>query len=99
MQKKDWRDELMDKFCVMFERAQGEIVNDTVERLETFVSSLIDETEKKAYEKGRNEMRRKLYEVQDEVEVKKEKLLEGIEAQLKQKSKIETLFTISWKII
>lgn len=50
-------------------------------------------------EKKRNEMRRKLYEAQDEVEVKKEKLLEGIEAQLKQRSKIETLFTISWKII
>ncbi|MEK7574100.1 MAG: hypothetical protein AAB514_01040, partial [Patescibacteria group bacterium] len=50
-------------------------------------------------EKKRNEMRRKLYEAQDEVEVKKDKLLETIEAQLKQKSKIETLFTISWKII
>ncbi|MDP2586748.1 MAG: SNF2-related protein [Candidatus Komeilibacteria bacterium] len=50
-------------------------------------------------EKKRNEMRKKLYEAQDEVEVKKEKLLEKIEAQLKQKSKIETLFTISWKII
>ena len=50
-------------------------------------------------EKKRNEMRRKLYEAQDEVEVKKEKLLETIEAQLKQKSKIETLFTISWKIV
>ncbi len=50
-------------------------------------------------EKKRNEMRRKLYEAQDEVEIKKEKLLEGIEAQLKQKSQIETLFTISWKII
>ena len=50
-------------------------------------------------EKKRNEMRRKLYEAQDEVEVKKEKLLETIEDQLKQRSKIETLFTISWKII
>lgn len=50
-------------------------------------------------EKKRNEMRRKLYEAQDEVEIKKDKLLEGIEAQLKQKSKIETLFTINWKII
>ena len=50
-------------------------------------------------EKKRNEMRRKLYEAQDEVEVKKEKLLETIEAQLKQRSKIETLFTISWKIV
>ena len=50
-------------------------------------------------EKKRNEMRRRLYEAQDEVEEKKEKLLESIEAQLDQKSKIETLFTIGWKII
>ncbi len=50
-------------------------------------------------EKKRNEMRRKLYEAQDEVETKKEKLLETVATQLKQKSKIETLFTIRWKII
>jgi hypothetical protein len=50
-------------------------------------------------EKKRNEMRKKLYDSQDEVEVKKEKLLETVEAQLKQKSKLESLFTISWKII
>ncbi|MFH1252737.1 MAG: helicase-related protein [Candidatus Uhrbacteria bacterium] len=50
-------------------------------------------------EKKRNEMRRKLYEAQDEVDVKKDSLLERVEAQLKQKSKTETLFTISWKIV
>ncbi|MEI6296493.1 MAG: SNF2-related protein [bacterium] len=50
-------------------------------------------------EKKRNEMRRKLYEAQDEVELKKEDLLKKVEAQLKQRSKLEILFTISWKII
>jgi len=50
-------------------------------------------------EKKRNEMRKKLYEAQDEVEVKKEKLLETIEAQLKQRSTLKPLFTIRWKII
>jgi len=50
-------------------------------------------------EKKRNEMRKRLYEAQDEVEVKKEKLLETIEAQLHQKSKTEPLFTIRWKIV
>ena len=50
-------------------------------------------------EKKRNEMRKKLYDAQDEVDVKKDTLLEKIEAQLKQKSKVEPLFTISWKII
>ncbi|MDO8575268.1 MAG: hypothetical protein Q7R78_01010 [bacterium] len=50
-------------------------------------------------EKKRNEMRRKLYDAQDEVEVKKEDLLKKVEAQLKQRSKLETLFTISWKVV
>jgi ERCC4-related helicase len=50
-------------------------------------------------EKKRNEMRKKLYDAQDEVDVKKDTLLEKIEAQLKQRSKIEALFTIRWKII
>jgi ERCC4-related helicase len=50
-------------------------------------------------EKKRNDMRKKLYDAQDEVDVKKDTLLEKIEAQLKQRSKIEPLFTIRWKII
>lgn len=50
-------------------------------------------------EKKRNEMRKKLFDAQDEVEAKKEKLIDNIESQLEQKSKIQTLFTIGWKII
>lgn len=50
-------------------------------------------------EKKRNEMRRRLYEAQDEVDVKKEALLENIEARLKQRSTLEPLFTVNWKII
>jgi copper chaperone CopZ len=50
-------------------------------------------------EKKRNEMRKQLYDAQDEVEAKKEQLLEQIEAQLKQRSILQTLFVISWKII
>ena len=50
-------------------------------------------------EKKRNEMRKKLYEAQDDVEVKKEKLLQTVEAQLKQRSNLKPLFTIVWKII
>jgi len=53
----------------------------------------------KDWEKKRNEMRRRLFETQDEVELKKEKLLESIEARLAQHSKLEPLFTIRWKII
>ncbi|MHB8842901.1 MAG: hypothetical protein ACYC56_14135, partial [Candidatus Aquicultor sp.] len=53
----------------------------------------------KETEKRRNEMRRKLYEAQDEVEAKKEQLLTKIEAQLNQTSSIEELFTIKWGVV
>ena len=45
--KEDWRKELMDKFCVMFERAKDETV---VERLEDFISQV----EQSAYRRGQN---------------------------------------------
>jgi len=50
-------------------------------------------------EKKRNEMRRKLYEAQDEVDEKKEKLIERVEAQLKQKTSLKELFKIRWRIV
>jgi hypothetical protein len=53
----------------------------------------------KDWEKKRNEMRRRLFETQDDVELKKEKLLESVETRLAQQSKLEPLFTIRWKII
>ena len=45
------------------------------------------------------EMRQKLYQAQDEVDVKKENLLERVEAQLKQKTTLKTLYTVRFKII
>ncbi len=53
----------------------------------------------KEREKKRNEMRRRLFVTQDEVELRKESLLETVEARLAQQSKLEPLFTIRWKII
>jgi predicted nucleic acid-binding Zn-ribbon protein len=53
----------------------------------------------KDLEKKRNDMRQKLYTAQDEVDKKKEGLLEKVEAQLKQKITLTPLFTIRFKII
>jgi len=53
----------------------------------------------KGMEKKRNEMRRRLYEAQDEVDQKKENLLTEVELQLNQRSVLKPLFTIHWKII
>ena len=53
----------------------------------------------KDWEKKRNEMRQKLYQAQDEVDVKKESLLERVEAQLNQKTTLTPLFTIRFEVI
>lgn len=53
----------------------------------------------KDLEKKRNGMRQKLFQAQDEVDVKKEGVLEKVEAQLKQKATLKPLFTIRFKVI
>jgi hypothetical protein len=52
----------------------------------------------KDMEKKRNEMRKKLYEEQDGVDVRKESLIARVEAQLKQKTTLLPLFTVRFKV-
>ena len=53
----------------------------------------------KEMEKTRNALRMSLYETQDEVDRRKERLLEEIEARLKQRLERKDLFSIRWKVI
>jgi len=53
----------------------------------------------KDMEKKRNEMRKKLYDAQDEVDNRKEALIQRVESQLKQKTSLNELFKIRWKAI
>ena len=50
-------------------------------------------------EKKRNELRQNLYQAQDEVDVRKENLINEIESRMKQKTETNELFTIKWKIV
>lgn len=52
----------------------------------------------KDMEKKRNEMRKRLYEAQDEVEAGKEQLINRVETQLRQKAHLEPLFTVRWQV-
>lgn len=52
----------------------------------------------KDMEKKRNELRKRLYEAQDEVELKKDQLIERVERQLRQKSHLEPLLTVRWQV-
>lgn len=53
----------------------------------------------KDLEKKRSEKRRSLYEAQDEIDRRKDALLEEIEARLQQKIQENELFTIQWKLV
>ncbi len=53
----------------------------------------------KELEKKRNSLRMNLYQAQDEVDLRKEKLIEEIEARLQQKLERNELFLIRWKVI
>ncbi|MBZ0292448.1 MAG: hypothetical protein K8L99_07745, partial [Anaerolineae bacterium] len=53
----------------------------------------------KEMEKKRNTMRLNLYQTQDDVDNRKERLIDEIEARLKQKVEKLELFTVRWKLV
>jgi hypothetical protein len=53
----------------------------------------------KEMEKKRNAMRRNLFAAQDEIEIRKEKLITDVEARLRQRIKTEELFVIRWQVV
>ena len=53
----------------------------------------------KDMEKKRNALRMNLFQSQDEVDVRKEKLIEEIEARLKQRIEKNELFLIRWQLV
>lgn len=52
----------------------------------------------KDLEAKRKEKRQRLFQAQDEIDEKKEALLETVEARLRQQQTVEELFTIHWKL-
>jgi len=53
----------------------------------------------KEIETSRSDKRRKLFEAQDEIDARKDKLFDEVEQRLRQKKTTEeTLFTIKWRI-
>jgi len=53
----------------------------------------------KVMEKKRTDLRRKLFDAQDEVEKQKDNLLDEIETKMQQRIKIKELFRIHWKLV
>lgn len=53
----------------------------------------------KDLEKRRNNLRRELFDKQDEIDNEKDRLLDNIQARLESESSTEELFTLKWKLV
>jgi len=53
----------------------------------------------KDLEKRRNDKRRRLFEAQDEIDIRKEDLLAGVEERLKQQMTSRCVFTLRWRVL
>ena len=53
----------------------------------------------KAAEAKRNDMRKRLFEAQDNVEDRKDELLNAVEARLRQTVEEERLFVARWRVV
>lgn len=52
----------------------------------------------KYLESRRSQKRRELYEAQDEIDSRKEELISGVEARLRQHVALEVVFTLQWQV-
>jgi len=67
--------------------------------LNPFDQKVSAQREIKDMEKKRSELRRNLFLAQDEVDKRKEKIIENIEARLQQKIETKELFTFRWRLL
>ncbi len=87
------------------ERELKELDKQIVEtrRSSALAASLHDKLEAqrtiKTLEATRNRKRRDLFEAQDGIDHQREELIKNIEAQLKQSHRVQTLFTVRWRLI
>ena len=62
----------------------------------TLEEKLALQKQQRQLESQRNKSRRELFDKQDEVDEKREQLIESLEGKLNKKTSQETLFTIGW---
>ena len=65
----------------------------------TLEEKLSGQKQLKSLESLRNQKRRSLFDAQDEVDRQRERLITQIEGKLEQKSNLQPLFTIGWRLV
>lgn len=85
---------IRDHLLQIFESGKSLVIAAISDRNSVFFD---DEMEK--LEKKRNFKRRMLFEAQDEIDRRKEELIEGVEVRLRQLISTSKLFTIHWRVV
>jgi predicted nucleic acid-binding Zn-ribbon protein len=52
-----------------------------------------------ALEKKQRKQRQQIFEVEDQIAEKRDKLIDGLQKRMSQKTKITSLFTIQWRVV
>ena len=96
-----WADDVKKSLEIQLKRMEIDIkaMKTNAKKVLILEEKLKMQREIKDLEKKRNEMRQKLYQAQDDVDTRKEGLLDRVERQLKQKIALKTLFTIKFKVV
>jgi len=96
-----WADDVKGSLEIELKELDKEIKTLKTEskKIQTLEDKLKAQKHIKELEKKRNSLRLNLYESQDEVDNRKDGLIDEIEARMKQKIELEELFTIKWKLI
>jgi hypothetical protein len=50
-------------------------------------------------EKKKRDLRQRIFEVEDEIAEKRDRLVEQLEQRMKQRVKVQNLFTIRWQVV
>ncbi|MAF16259.1 MAG: ATP-dependent helicase [Marinomonas sp.] len=64
----------------------------------TLEEKLVLQKQQKNLESQRNRSRRELFDKQDEVDERREELIESLEGKLNKRTTVETLFTVQWSV-
>jgi hypothetical protein len=96
-----WADDLREQLETELKELEKEIRGFKKEARRTTSLDEKVEAHKKAkeLERKRTEKRKNLFEAQDEIDRKKEEILQDIEGRLKQKINTAEIFTIRWKVV
>ena len=96
-----WADDLKDGIERELKELESEIraTKKDARLATTLDAKVVGQKRVKELEKQLKEKRTKRDEAQDEIEVRKDRLIENVEAQLRQQSGLQELFSVRWRVI